>query len=607
MSTPMPKPMVEATTTKPTGHASYDLRQYTTVKTQTQQNKAQSFAALSFADYIKTIESLKQMHLTAEITAEMKERQPAVKFVDANEDATAFLVDYDEITPAQKSEIDAALAKTGLEYFVHTSSSSTSKKPKIHIMLPLREPVPKPRIHSEYDRVLQELGLPANCDQRTKSGSRMWFIPKYHVQKIRSTYSQGESRLEVLEVANKFGASKVSDDSASPVPGVKKMKTGSKKAASWLRECMNEVLRDSFAEPAKKWLKKNVLDELRVLAIEMNPVSPNINVRYWCPDCEKEGKRKEAWLDMVIATGVVEGQCRRDNCRHKIKLKPSRDEVDGDESIRYDVVTPKKFGLAVARNSILFRLRNVDHTFWYWDPKHIYGNSDIVREMGSVLGLPWPKVQESTKIPYKTHLVWSFDFPKCSRELTQNVVMALDVLDERHRISYERLHIVSGKEHRHGEYYRAPVNGVLWGRRNMPAPSISIAGKSCGTRYDFWLSPISYSFIKNLGYKTLSPRALHSVLRKLPPVIVVVPPKNVDELARLLWRQRLVMALERGCHVIVQAGSGRRAARDVAKQFGIVVDRHEIGLKRLHKLVPMPENPFKELERFVNNPARVQC
>jgi hypothetical protein len=101
-------------------------------------------------------------------------------------DLTAFVADIDDGTDVKT--VQARLASLGLEYLIHSTHSSTPKRPKYRVVVPLSAPVPVAAWPHRWAQ-LNALLVEEHSDRSTKDPSRAFYLPSHAPGAIPFVYA----------------------------------------------------------------------------------------------------------------------------------------------------------------------------------------------------------------------------------------------------------------------------------------------------------------------------------------------------------------------------------------------------------------------------------
>ena len=609
-----------------------DLRLYKNMRDTSKERRDSAYESLGFEDYVELIQSVANgpNRYAGLSKKELQRRKPRdlqiVKFLNRNGEATAFVVDYDELDREGCAAVIEASKSCGHRCILHTSCSSTTDHPKLRLVFPLKYAVAEECVKAQYEALASSLGLPSGYDKTAIGVNRNWFVPNEHADTIRIEIWRGKRLVvnDVPEVSEWKLDNQMHPSNSDARTRSGKPKTSGKKQRSddsveqrlSMRQSSDEEDRNQhlsrlftnivyhlYREPAIAWIDKHLLqvgksgpsDGATRITVQDIP-KIGLRVCFECPRCRRlRSKHSEAWVQLNLVSGSSKGACWSTGCRYH-KDRKGWPESGEDYSL-FNLAEVVKL---LVQEFDIFCLKDVNQVWWRSRSKghHLWKLEEFARWLSTRCGssISWREAARVLRSVAKpTVFEWGRDFPQCSNELVETAALALRELRESKSISSPRLHIVTGKSHQGLlQHYKHPVNGSYVDRLQWPLPSIQIEGKLVRWK-DPQESSMAVDEVMGLGYRLLSLTKMRARLRRLPPVVVVQPKEKPDALDRRLFRQRVIACLARGCEVIVLAPSGRHAARRVAKNYGLNRDA-EIGLERIYQKVWMPKGSWKLLK-----------
>lgn len=524
-----------------------------------------------------------------------KKRQSCLRIINQDNLATAFPMDYDNLTPLSYACLLRTLQDPNFpyQYIVHTTSSSTPSNPKIHLFLILDKPCALDDIHDQYkinaNLLVKKHGFPEGWDVAAESAYRNLIIPSKHnhTVEVYSRLNGGKYTLVYGQKTEK--AKKASELEVTDIQYTNTKEVSEPGSVAWLREYVSKHVYRTYFKKALAWLTH--VYELDGGVVKQ-PNKYRIIVKHDCPECarkNKDGKMK-AFASFNVVTGDLWVSCRRERCRYGGTWQTkSREDMMAAGLAAYDILQARTVVHRLAKESVLFNVESSSSMYWYLGPRACYSRNMIEQVVAEVIGDDTIKPYDNLCAGIQGGVRLSCGYPEfgsMTRSVVQgNIIKAwLDYRDTK-SISHPNLHIVSRVKHEHAAYYCEPYLIQEFGRQKFKAPSISINGVSLSDKSMGAFSSLAAEQLRDLCYFALSPKQIHSVLDKLPPIVYMVAGKTKDKRDIRMFRQRIILALARGCHVIVCVGTTTKEFQRVATQYKL--DRKcRIGLEKLHAVCP---------------------
>lgn len=572
---------------------------YVSVRTVTKQDRMQDGlpapeAIQRFKDYVTLIESLARDRKPGplNISDEAKESQPVVRFLH-NEMATAFIVDYDNISRATFKRLhESILPGTKLRCFLHTTSKHTKDAPRCRIIFPLAAPVPRNVIDRRiYEQVIKSLELPDSFDTKTCSANRNWFVPTFSASGIK-TFRFNGNRLSLsdINVQTKNNHVRLVGCNAEniKVKGLSlKTRRGKNRHEDNLgivQKALCGILDDAQMDMMNHGRAEIKYDgkNIRIRSSALSKSWPALQLYCDCPRCNGIGK-----LSVVVGLGskVMSAKCYKARCsavldKTKFNLNAAFDcmKVDAEQLFK-----------AVRANATTFNLKNVTKQWWIIDGSYPIASDEVARCITTLSDSNIKDVLRKFSGKADHILDWGISLPYYSDDEFERSMLEFQNMNPMKLAKNDRLVIAKGDYDELTTRMHAPICGTGLDRSNWKLPTINIQGFNVSYKKRRNNNPLCIEQLEMLGYRMLSRKTLRKRLLRLPPVIFVKPPQKASPGDCVLFRQRIFLALQRGCLVCVIIDGKKDTVRSVAKNFGISKGK-ELGLKFiLNEIKDVPE------------------
>lgn len=567
-------------------------QKYTSVKTVSRQDRRDDGypkpePIRDYDDYVELITRLscERTRGTKTISQQDKESQPVVRFLH-NEEATAFVVDYDNISRATYKHLrESVLPSLGLKCFMHTTSKHTKDSPRCRIIFPLAERVRMQLVDRRaYNQVIQALGLPNEFDKQTCSANRNWFVPTCSVSRIKSYGFEGRllSLADIKADAKKrvrIAADNTPEESLDPVLAKDAARKARKGVMNLIKAPLANLLEgvclnEEYGHAMKVEYEGTQMRIQRMIPSESRPA---LQLYCDCPLCKKVGK-----LNIIVGIGakVLRAECYCEACSGKIN-KDAITLNEGFDDVKFDA----EYLLRVLRkHAVTFRLKNVMRVWWRIDGSDPIPAEDVARCVTQLSGEHINDVLRMINKNIDHTLDWGFSLQPLADDRFERSIFEFANLKPHQKIGHNNLLILKGDIENLRKQLHAPVCGVGLERSIWKQPSIFIGKKAVTFKGQRKSGPVCVDDLEKSGYKLLNRKTISRRMKKLPPVILVSPPDKPSEQDLILFRQRIFLALERGCMVCVVIGDDVRTTREVAAELRLKRGR-ECGLKSLTSII----------------------
>ena len=220
-----------------------------------------------------------------------------------------------------------------------------------------------------------------------------------------------------------------------------------------------------------------------------------------------------------------------------------------------------------------------------------YKAKDIFREALLMMGYAPQHAFDAWSMMYniKSQAFGRKSLPELSNDLRDELELGFKHLvlkDPQMLLKHPNLHLVVIKRDKWDFQQRlgGPFDCTLLGARQQPRPPIRIRDKLVDRKAPAPKQSMMMSTFECVGYLPLSPEDLLRLVSDFTP-IMLCPHVDIDASAEdvILWRQRVWLALARGCHVIVPFEDDRTVFRPLRSLLRL--QKETIGRDKLYTLL----------------------
>lgn len=541
-----------------------------------------------------------------EIKAHKKVRQGCIRVINQNDKATAFPMDYDNLTSISYARLLRTLQSSDFpyQYILHTTSTSKPDAPKVHLFLMLAVPCDVEDIKTSYktnaEYLVSRHGFPVGWDAKTESAARNFIVPfkhNHHVdvysrltgqkwELLRDKQASTDTVLSNVPVVADTGKTSAVSDTAQH-PG----------SMSWLRNYIADHVFSKYNKQAVNWVLDTFsLDTLThgSSSFVKQQAKRRVVLKFDCPVCKRKGKdaKLKAYASFNVVNGDLLMECRREHCSFGGTWKTkSHDEMLSGSLPVYSLVTARAVAASLTRRAVVFSVESSSSIYMYFGEGACYPRPTVEQALLEVLEDDYGYQHGRDSLFTTDNGVVQLDcgysgFRNMKRaDIHGSIIKTWVDYSDRKLISHENLHIIGLVKHEHEKYYPSPYLIREFGRQQFKAPSITVNGMKLGTKHLESHSSLAGDLFRDACYFALSPKQIQNVLSSLSPIVFIHPGKRDGVRDIKMFRQRILFALSRGCHVLVCAGSTTSEVQKLATKYKL--DRRcRIGLEKLHTVCP---------------------